>query len=485
MKLRDLLCETEVLSCAADPEVEIRDISFDSRTTQPGDLFVAVKGYESDGHRFIPMAMEKGAAAVLCEELPAGEGPYIRVKDSRLALAELSCVFFGHPSREIQVVGVTGTNGKTTVTTLLKHVLEQTRGAKVGLIGTNGNWIGEKELHTERTTPDAYSLQKLLREMADAGCKYAVMEVSSHAICLDRVAGIRFAVGVFTNLTQDHLDFHITMENYAAAKAILFSRCEHGVVNLDDDWAQFMLERAECPVTTVSTRDNHAGLVAKDIRLSAEGVRFMLVSDTELQRVSLGIPGMFSVYNALSVIAAANALGISGAECAEALLTAKSVKGRAELVPTDGDYTILIDYAVTPDAVENILTTVRAFTKGRLVFLFGCGGDRDRLKRPIMGRIAGEKADFVIVTSDNPRTEDPLEIIREILPGLKKTHTSYVVKPDRREAIAYAIENHLDGDVIILCGKGHEDYQIIGHEKIHMDEREIVAEILKKRREQA
>ena len=484
MKLKDLLCETRVLSSTADPELEIRDISFDSRTTQPGDLFVAVKGYASDGHRFIPTALEKGAAAVLCEEVPAGEGAYIQVADSRLALAEISCVFFGHPARELKTVGVTGTNGKTTVTTLLKHVLEQTVAAKVGLIGTNGNLIGDQQLHTERTTPDAYSLQKLLRQMADAGCTHVVMEVSSHALYLDRVAGIRYTVGVFTNLTQDHLDFHETMENYAAAKAILFSRCERAVVNLDDAWAGYMIERAQCPVSTVSTRDNHAAYVAKDVRLSAQGVRFMLVTEQGLSRVSLGIPGMFSVYNALSVIAAAEALGVSAADCGKALLSAQSVKGRAELLPTDGDYTILIDYAVTPDAMDNILTTARAFTKGRLVFLFGCGGDRDRTKRPIMGAIAGDKADFVIVTSDNPRTEDPMAIIREILPGLKKTHTSYVVKPDRRDAIRYAIENHRDGDVIILCGKGHEDYQIIGHEKIHMDEREIVAEILQKRKEQ-
>ena len=484
MKLKDLLRETAVLRCAADPELEIRDISFDSRTTQPGDLFVAVRGYESDGHRFIPTALEKGAAAVLCQDVPEGEGPYIQVADSRLALAQISCVYFGHPADGLKTVGVTGTNGKTTVTTLLKHVLEQTVHAKVGLIGTNGNLIGDQQLHTDRTTPDAYSLQKLLRQMADAGCTHVVMEVSSHALYLDRVAGIRFTVGVFTNLTQDHLDFHETMENYAAAKAVLFSRCERGVVNLDDDWAQFMLDRAACPVSTVSTRDNNAAFVAKDIRLTADGVRFMMVSPAALQRVQLGIPGLFSVYNALSVLAAAEALGIPAADTAAALLTAKSVKGRAEVVPTDGDYTILIDYAVTPDAVENILVTVRAFTKGRLVFLFGCGGDRDRGKRPIMGRIAGERADFVIVTSDNPRTEDPMDIIQEILPGLKKTHTSYVVKPDRRDAIRYAIENHRPGDVIILCGKGHEDYQIIGHEKIHMDEREIVAEILQKRKEQ-
>lgn len=380
------------------------------------------------------------------------------------------------------VIGVTGTNGKTTVTTLIKHMLEQCLHTKVGLIGTNANVIGDEVLHTEHTTPDAYELQKLLRRMVDAGCTHAVMEVSSHSLVLHRVEGIRFRVGIFTNLSQDHLDFHKTMEAYAAAKAQLFAQSDVGIVNADDDWAHVMLEHAKCPMHTYSAKRNDADLVAKDIRLSASGVRFVAMHGDAIARMRLGIPGMFSVYNALSVIACACALGISLDDCAAALDTAKPVKGRAEVLETDGDYAILIDYAVTPDAIDNILTTVREFAPARLVFLFGCGGDRDRGKRPKMGRIAGQKADFVIVTSDNPRTEDPEAIIADILPGLKETHTPYVVRPDRREAIAYAIENHCPGDVIILCGKGHEDYQIIGKTKVHMDEREIVAEILEKRK---
>lgn len=483
MKLRELLSEVEVLACTADLEAEIRDISFDSRTTQPGDLFVAVCGYESDGHRFIGMAAQKGAVAVLCQQAPDTEIPYILVADSRLALAQASCAYFGYPARELVMIGVTGTNGKTTTTTLIKHMLEQTRGAKVGLIGTNANLIGDEALHTEHTTPDSYELQQLLRAMVDAGCTYAVMEVSSHSLVLHRVAGIQFRVGIFTNLSQDHLDFHRTMEAYAEAKAILFSHCDAGVVNLDDPWAQVMLAHAQCPMHTCSAKDNHADLVAKDIRLSASGVQFVAMTDDGLERMKLGIPGMFSVYNALSVIACALALGVSLPECAAALATSRGVKGRAEVVETDGDYSILIDYAVTPDAIDNILTTVREFTPGRLVILFGCGGDRDRGKRPKMGRIAGQKADFVIVTSDNPRTEDPEAIIADILPGLKETRTPYIVRPDRREAIEYAIEHHGRGDVILLCGKGHEDYQIIGKTKIHMDEREIIAEILEKRKQ--
>ena len=403
MKLKELLSEVRVLECTAALETEIRDISFDSRTTQPGDLFVAVCGYESDGHRFIGMATEKGAAAVLCQRKPETDVPYILVADSRLALAQVSCAYFGYPARELRIIGVTGTNGKTTTTTLIKHVLEQARGAKVGLIGTNANLIGDETLHTEHTTPDSYELQKLLRAMVDAGCTYAVMEVSSHSLVLHRVAGIRFAVGIFTNLSQDHLDFHKTMEAYAEAKALLFSQCDQGVVNLDDPWAQVMLERAQCPMVTYSTKSNHADLVAKDIRLSASGVRFVAMTGDSLERMKLGIPGMFSVYNALSVIACALALGVTLPECAAALATSKGVKGRAEVVETDGDYTILIDYAVTPDAIDNILTTVREFTPGRLVILFGCGGDRDRGKRPKMERISSSSR----ATTRAPRTRRP------------------------------------------------------------------------------
>ena len=481
MKLKRLLSVLDVCECTADPELDIRDISFDSRTTQPGDLFAAVCGYESDGHLFIGAAAERGAAVVLCQRKPEVEIPYILVADSRLALSRI-CEFFDNPSRELTMIGVTGTNGKTTVTTLIKHMLEQCLHTKVGLIGTNANVIGDEVLHTEHTTPDAYELQKLLRRMVDAGCTHAVMEVSSHSLVLHRVEGIRFRVGIFTNLSQDHLDFHKTMEAYAAAKAQLFAQSDVGIVNADDDWAHVMLEHAKCPMHTYSAKRNDADLVAKDIRLSASGVRFVAMHGDAIARMRLGIPGMFSVYNALSVIACACALGIPLDDCSAALDTAKPVKGRAEVLETDGDYAILIDYAVTPDAIDNILTTVREFAPARLVFLFGCGGDRDRGKRPKMGRIAGQKADFVIVTSDNPRTEDPEAIIADILPGLKETHTPYVVRPDRREAIAYAIENHCPGDVIILCGKGHEDYQIIGKTKVHMDEREIVAEILEKRK---
>jgi len=298
---------------------------------------------------------------------------------------------------------------------------------------------------------------------------------------LNRVAGVHFAVGLFTNLTQDHLDFHKTMEAYAEAKSLLFPLCDHCAANGDDPWTEKVMDKAAGEVYTFSAKADSATLVAKNVQISADGVKFVAVEGNELARVSLGLPGQFSVYNALSAIACGRALGIPLGNCAAALQTARGPKGRMERVPTDGSYNIFIDYAVTPDAIENVLTTLRGVTKGRLVMLFGCGGDRDQKKRPIMGRIACELADLVIVTSDNPRTEKPEDIIEEILVGVQKCHTPYKVICDRPEAIRWAIENHREGDVILLCGKGHEDYQIIGREKIHMDEREIVADILAER----
>jgi len=483
MKLKELLRDIHVLEYIADLETEITDVCYDSRRAGPGRLFVAVPGFERDGHAFIPAAAEQGAAAVLCQCAPEGGIPFVRVEDSRYALAVASRNFFGDPASELCMIGVTGTNGKTTSTLLMKHVLEDCLGAKVGLIGTNGNLIGAEELPTERTTPESYELHRLLRQMRDAGCTHVVMEVSSHALVLDRVAGVRFRLGVFTNLTQDHLDFHKTMEEYARAKSLLFSVCDDAVINLDDAWGGYMAEQAKCPVHTYSIGDNRAELVAKDLRLLPDSVRFCAVALGEIERVSLGIPGRFTVCNALDVMTAARVLGIPLRDCAASLATAKGVRGRMEPVPTDGDYTILIDYAHTPDALENVLRAVRETSRGRVVAVFGCGGDRDRTKRPIMGRIGTELSDFAIITSDNPRTEDPEEIIREILAGVTGKKSDYTAICDRREAIAYAIENHRPGDVIVLCGKGHETYQEIDHVKHHMDEREIVAEILERRKQ--
>ena len=478
MKLKELLAGLEILSATADLETEIPRVCYDSRQVKPGDLFVALSGYAADGHKFIPQAMASGAAAVLCQAVPEGEGiPYVRVADSRRALAAAGASFFGHPAGDMTMVGITGTNGKTTSTYLLKAVLEA-RGEKVGLIGTNQNMIGQEVLPTERTTPESFELQKLFAQMRDAGCTHVVMEVSSHALYLDRVYGVGYKVGVFTNLTQDHLDFHKTMEDYCAAKAILFRNCETGVVNAADPWTPRLLERADCKLLTFSA-SGEADLRAEEIALAADHAAFTAVYGGKRVPVRVNIPGRFMVDNALGVLGAALALGIPLEESAAVLARVPHVKGRVEVVPAPGkDYTVLIDYAHSPDSLVNVLSTVRGFAKGRTIALFGCGGDRDRAKRPLMGRAAADNADLVIVTTDNPRTERPADIIADILPGLEGAGTPYEVVENRVEAIHRALDRARAGDVVVLCGKGHETYQEVGHEKRHMDEREIVADYL-------
>lgn len=480
MKLRELIKNLSIIEMNADAELEISGVSYDSRKTEKGDMFVAIRGFEADGHKFIPKAVENGAAVILCEEKPSCDIPYVLVSDSRYGLAIVSRDFFGDPASEMTMIGITGTSGKTSSSYLIKHMLESKLDAKVGLIGTNGNMIGDEFLHTEHTTPESYELHKLFRHMADSGCTHVVMEVSSHSLTLERVAGIHFDVALYTNLSQDHLDFHGTMEEYAAAKRKLFSMCSLGCFNLDDAWADFMRDGASCRTMTFSTEKNEADLVAKDIRLTADGVRFASVSGDEISMTKLDIPGMFSVYNALGTMSVGLALGLSLADCSDAMSSAKGVKGRLEIVPTGRDFSVVIDYSHKPDALEKVLKTLKPVTRGRLIALFGCGGDRDKLKRPIMGRIAADNADLVVVTSDNPRTEDPDEIIREIVAGMKDKRTPTKVICDRREAIAWAIDNAAPGDVLLLAGKGHEDYQVVGHEKHHMDEREIVSDCLKK-----
>ena len=480
MKLKDLLRGIPVLSATADPDLDIGGVSYDSRATKPGDLFVAMKGFAVDGHTFIGKAAAAGAAAVLCQDVPEGmEIPYVQVADSRRALAEVGVNYFGHPADDMTMVAVTGTNGKTTTTYLLKAILEQAAGAKVGLIGTNQNMIGSEVIPTERTTPESFEVQKLFARMRDAGCTHVVMEVSSHALALDRVYGVRYAVGIFTNLTQDHLDFHKTMEAYCDAKAILFRNCDVGVVNADDPWTERLLREATCRVFTYAEQAE-ADLQAKNVSLGADHIAFDAVEKSGSVPVQVGIPGGFMVYNTLDVLGAAQALGVSLEESARVLAAVPHVKGRVEVVPTPGkDYTILIDYAHSPDGLENVLTSVKGFAKGRTIALFGCGGDRDKTKRPKMGKIAADIADFVVVTSDNPRTENPGDIIADILPGLEGSDTPHVVIEDRVEAIHWAMDHAQPGDVIALCGKGHETYQEINHVKHHMDEREIVADYLK------
>ena len=475
MKLKELFEGISVLECTADPELSIGEIFYDSRKVTSGSLFVAVSGFAADGNRFIPMAIEKGAAAVVTAKKPETAVPYVLVESDRLALALLGCNFFGHPARSMTMIGVTGTNGKTSSTLLLKQVLEQCLGAKVGLIGTMANMIGSETIPTERTTPESFELQALFARMRDAGCTHVVMEVSSHAVALERIGGIRYDVAAFTNLTEDHLDFHKTMDAYCDAKAELFRRCERAVVNVDDAYADRILAAAACPVLTTAVEKN-ADLRAENLELHSEGVSFTAVSGTEKAAVSLPIPGRFSVYNALTVLGIALQLGISLPDCAAALKTVSGVKGRVEVVPTPGmPYSVLIDYAHTPDGLEKVISAVQDFCRGRVIAVFGCGGDRDPMKRPIMGHIGVKLADFAVITSDNPRTEDPMAIIKDILEGVKQEDGEYIVIEDRRKAIRYAMDIAEKDDIIILAGKGHETYQDIGGQKHHLDEREEVA----------
>lgn len=479
MKLQELLAGIPVLDAAADLETEITGVSYDSRRTKPGDLFVAMTGFATDGHQYIGKALENGAAAVLCQQTPETDCPYIQTEDSRRALAVVGANWFHHPASGMTMIAVTGTNGKTTTTYLLKAILEQALGVKVGLIGTNQNMIGQEVIPTERTTPESFEVQHLFRQMADAGCTHVVMEVSSHALALDRVYGVRYQVGIFTNLTQDHLDFHKTMEAYCDAKAILFRNCGTGVVNADDPWTPRLLRNASCKVLTYAEHVP-ADLRAENVGLGADHIAFDAVTETERMPVRVNIPGGFMVYNTLDVLGAALALGIPLKDSARVLAAVPHVKGRVEVVPTPGrDYTVLIDYAHSPDGLENVLSSVQGFAKGRTIALFGCGGDRDRTKRPKMGKTAAEHADFLVITTDNPRTEKPGAIIEDILPGLEGSVTPYTVIEDRVEAIHWAMDHAEAGDVIVLCGKGHETYQEINHVKHHMDEREIVADYLK------
>lgn len=475
MKLKDLLSGIQVLESTADLEQNITEVAYDSRKVTPGSLFVAITGFAADGNRFIPMAMEKGAVAVVTAKKPEQAVPYVLVSSDRLALAIISINYFGAPAKSMTMIGITGTNGKTSSTLLLKQILEHTLGAKVGLIGTMENRIGDVVLPTERTTPESYELQSLFAQMRSAGCTHVVMEVSSHAIALERVGGICFDVAAFTNLSEDHLDFHKTMEDYCDAKALLFARCSKAVLNRDDEWFDRIAGSSCAPVLTTSVK--HGGeLRAESVVLRSDGIEFTAVLGEQNVPVKLPIPGRFTVYNALTALGVALQLGVSLTDAAAALADCEGVRGRVEVVPTPGkDFTVLIDYAHTPDGLENVLTSVRDFCKGRLIGVFGCGGDRDPIKRPIMGGIGVRLSDIAVITSDNPRTEQPMAIIQDILKGVDETMGEYVVIEDRKKAIAYAMDIAGKDDIIVLAGKGHETYQEICGVKHHLDEREVVA----------
>ena len=462
-------------------DCEITSITCDSRQAGKGSMFVCIHGGNVDGHTFAAAALEKGAACVVTEH-KLGLEREITVSDTHDFYGRAASAFFGHPSRSMQLVGVTGTKGKTTVTSLIKRILTDA-GNLVGLIGTIQNEIGETVIHAENTTPEAMELESLYAQMRDAGCGYCVMEVSSHALEQQRIGDSWYQTAVFTNLSHEHLDYHGDMESYFAAKKKLFTRCNSAVIGIDDPHGRTLLEQLpqlagkEIPVLTFSA-ENEADLSAKDIVCHPESVQFTLVYKGKEYPVHFAMPGLFSVRNALAAAGACLQLGLEMEQIVSSLGRVTGVKGRIEIIPTGRDFTVITDYAHAPDPLENVLSSLKETVRGRLVCLFGCGGDRDRTKRPLMAAAAAKYADFVIVTSDNPRTEDPQAIIDEILPGLEGYDTPHVTIVNRREAIYYAVRNAQPGDTIVLAGKGHEDYQIIGHEKFHFDEREVVAEAL-------
>lgn len=463
------------IACPDLPDCEVTDITSDSRKAGEGVVFVCIKGLSADGHHFAADALAKGSPAVVCER-DLGLERQIVVDSTQAAFAAMCENFFGNPLEKLRLIGITGTNGKTSATLITKQVLERC-GHKCGLIGTIQNMIGDEVVPAHFTTPDIYELHSLFGRMAEAGCEYVIMEVSSHALELGRVKGLHFAAACFTNLTEDHLDLHGTMEAYFAAKAKLFDMTDCAIINIDDPWGNKLRIADGTELMTYGIDNDLADVCARDVSYAADGVSFTLHAQGQAVPVKVPTPGRFSAYNALSAAGCALAVGIAPAQVGEALNHSTGIKGRAEVYPTGRDFTIILDYAHTPDGVENILSAMREVTEGRLVVLLGCGGDRDPYKRPIMGEAASRLADFVIVTSDNPRSEDPESIVGQILPGVEQHDTPYVAIVNRREAMKYAVEHAQPKDVIVFAGKGHEDYQILATGKIHFDEREVLAEI--------
>ncbi len=461
---------------------EVKNVNYDSRKVLQGDLFVCIKGFTSDGHKFASKAIENGAKYIVCEEIVDcnDDITLIKVEDSRKALAVIGSNFYENPKDKLKIIGVTGTNGKTTTAFMIKSILENA-GKKVGLIGTIANYIGDKKLDTERTTPESLELHELFSKMVKENVEFCVMEISSHSLELDRVYGIRFQSGLFTNLTRDHLDFHKTFENYYKAKFKLFPRSEQSIINIDTDWGKRVVEDLKAldieNYKTYSLKEGN--IIAKDIVEHGMDTKFTVDLDGEKEEMLLPIPGNYNIYNALGAILACKNAGLKLREIKEGLKDV-SVPGRCERVMKNMNlpYEILIDYAHTPDGLLNILETCREFTKGRLISVFGCGGDRDKLKRPEMGDIGTRLSDIAIITSDNPRTEDEESIIEDIIKGVKEGE--YIKITNRREAIKKALEIAKKDDVILIAGKGHETYQILKTGKIHFDEREVIEEILKK-----
>jgi len=465
------------------------DVTHDSRQAKPGTLFVAIKGHTMDGHRFVDDVIRRGAVGIISEyDPPSGlEGAWLKVKDAREALAKAASVIYGEPSHNLDLIGVTGTNGKTT-TTYLCFALAEAAGIKPAMLTTVEYRIGEKSEEAVRTTPEASDTNKFLRDAVDSGCKMAAMEASSQAIDLHRCDWLRFKVAIFTNLTQDHLDYHHTMDNYFDAKKRLFDgrlgeKPGSCVVNIDDEWGVKLVDElrgnGQRVVTTSQKAD--ADLTAENIDVSLiKGTSFLLKTPKGDVNITSPLVGRPHVYNMLSAAGAALELGYDLDSIKKGLGKCVGAPGRFERVPNDSDFAVVVDYAHTDDALLNTLKTARDLTTGRIITVFGCGGDRDKTKRQPMGRVAGQSSDFVIITSDNPRTEDPLKIIQEIEIGVKETGTEYLAISDRRQGIFEAVAKARSGDVVIIAGKGHETYQLIDNEKFHFDDREVAAEALAK-----
>ncbi|AIS52712.1 UDP-N-acetylmuramoyl-L-alanyl-D-glutamate--2,6-diaminopimelate ligase MurE [Thermoanaerobacter kivui] len=477
MKLTEILkgvkCEIK-----GNPNIDINGVCYDSRKAKSKYLFIAIKGFNTDGALYIEDAIKNGAIAVVADrEVKEYPGvTTVLVEDAKAAMAKIAANFYKNPTSKLILIGITGTNGKTSVTYMLKSILES-QNNKVGLVGTIQNMIGDEVIPSVHTTPESLDLQELFSVMVNKGAKYVVMEVSSHSLALNRVDECEFDIAVFTNLSQDHLDFHKNMEEYAKTKSKLFKMAKQAsVINIDDKYSSMMIESSKAKVLTYGIKD-FAYVMAKDIQNSLNGVKFKVQIEDKKEEMLLKIPGLFSVYNALAAITVADFLGITLPIIKEAL-SKVTVKGRFELVETGRDFHVIIDYAHTPDGIKNIMEALNEYKTGRKILLFGCGGDRDKLKRPLMGEVAGRYADFCILTSDNPRSENPMEIILQIEEGIKKTNCPYTIIEDRKEAIRYALSIAKKDDVVILAGKGHETYQVIKDKVIPFDEREIVKEIL-------
>ena len=483
MLLKQLIEDMDYEVLAGRVDTEVTTLVYDSRKVEKGSVFVCISGSVRDAHDFIPDVVAKGAAAVIVEkDVELQEGvTYIKVANSRLALACMSAAYFDHPARKLKTIGITGTKGKTTITYMVKSILESA-GIKTGLIGTIESIVGEKRIPSANTTPESYRVQELFHEMVEAGLDAVVMEVSSQALMLHRVSGFTFDIGVFTNLEPDHIgeNEHKDFADYMHCKSLLFRQCKLGIFNGDSEHLEGILKGHTCEVETFGYGKNN-DLVADGVELKKDhgalGVRYH-VSGLMNFDVEVNVPGSFSVYNSLTAIAICHHFGVDVEKIKHALLHV-SVKGRIEIVPVTKRYTIMIDYAHNAMALESLLTTLREYEPGRLVCLFGCGGNRAKSRRYEMGEVSSRLADLTVVTSDNPRNEEPMDIINDILVGVHKADGAYVTIPDRKEAIAYCMKNAQDGDIIVLAGKGHEDYQEICGVKHHMDERELIADIIK------